>query len=526
MSIPQISFLLVDDDRADRGLVKRYLTKEFQDPIIREAETREQFLQEIQNPPNIIISDYLLRGFTGLEVLEILKQKNLETPVILLTGTGNEEIAIEAMKMGVADYVIKTIEHIKRLPATVDQVLRLNKIEFERRHAKEELLLSDQILNSMPDTVLLTDLDGEIVRWTGSAEVTFGFRSQEVIGESHTIILDPADGPLDSLASPPLSSLPHGLVQQFEAKCRKKDGSTFPAEVTYRTLFDKVGKALGWVMVYRDITERKKMEEILREHTTHLGLLVDQRTQKIEELQRQKSAMEKIAATGQMAARVAHEINNPLAGIKNAFTLIRSEIPKDSKYASYVDLIKKEIDRIAAIIQQMYKTYSPKAGKPNQFDLSGALSDVCRLLSSKSKQNHLEIETSVPKTPILVYQPEGEVNQILYNLILNAIQASHSGDKIRVTVRKYEDDAIVEVADTGEGISQEIQSKIFDPFFTTKKSGGQGGLGLGLAVSQNLAQAMGGAITVASAVNQGATFTFSIPISCNDEPRPKETANV
>ncbi|MCA9447827.1 MAG: response regulator, partial [Candidatus Omnitrophica bacterium] len=180
----RLRFLLVDDDRSDRGLVKRFLTKEFEDPEIREVETRAQFLVEIADPPDLIVSDYLLRGFNGLEVLEILREKDLDVPVVLLTGTGNEEIAIEAMKKGVADYVIKTIEHIKRLPATIEHVLRLRQIEQERRVAEEELLLSDQILNYMPDTVILTDLEGRIVRWTGSAEGTFGYRASEAIGHS------------------------------------------------------------------------------------------------------------------------------------------------------------------------------------------------------------------------------------------------------------------------------------------------------------------------------------------------------
>ncbi|MCA9411348.1 MAG: PAS domain S-box protein [Candidatus Omnitrophica bacterium] len=516
----RLRFLLVDDDRSDRGLVKRFLTKEFEDPEIREVETRAQFLVEIADPPDLIVSDYLLRGFNGLEVLEILREKDLDVPVVLLTGTGNEEIAIEAMKKGVADYVIKTIEHIKRLPATIEHVLRLRQIEQERRVAEEELLLSDQILNYMPDTVILTDLEGRIVRWTGSAEGTFGYRASEAIGHSFKFLL----------ANWQEGAGRTGDWEEFdqpkEALCRRRDSSTFQAELTSRHLYDKEGKPNGIVMVYRDITERKKMEEALREHTEHLGRLVQERTKKIEELQRQKSAMEKLAATGQMAARVAHEINNPLAGIKNAFTLIRRDIPPDSKYGSYVELIKKEIDRIAGIIQQMYKTYSPKAGRPNHFNLATTISDVCRLLTPKAKQHNLLIDTQMPEETVSLFQPEGELNQILYNLILNAIQASHSGEKIKVSLEKKGQSVAIRVSDSGRGISPENLNKIFEPFFTTKKTGAQGGLGLGLAVSQNLAQAMGGSISVESAENRGATFTLTLPITCRTEMGKKEMANV
>jgi len=519
----KIRFLLVDDDRSDRGLVKRFLGKEFMDPDIREVETRQQFLEEIHDPPDIIISDYLLRGFTGLEVLEILNRESLDVPVILLTGTGNEEVAIEAMKKGVADYVIKTIEHIKRLPATVEHVLRLRHIEEERHAAEEELLLSDQILNSIPDPVLLTDLEGTIIRWTGGSTRAFGYSSEEVIGNPVSFLLAARSGDADPAGHDLLAQPPD---QPTETRCVKKDGSSFPAEVTSRTLFDKGANPLGLVMVFRDITERKKMEESLREHTQHLGLLVEQRTIKIEELQRQKSAMEKVAATGQMAARVAHEINNPLAGIKNAFTLIQREIPTDNRYYSYTELIRKEIDRIAGIIQQMYKTYSPKAGKPVRFNLGATLSDVCRLLASKAKQHNVLIETRLPDEPVEVLQPEGEVNQILYNLILNAIQASHSGEKVLIALRKGSKLATVQVIDTGCGIPAENQTKIFEPFFTYKTIETHGGLGLGLAVSQNLAQAMGGAITVTSEVDKGSTFTLSIPIKCQNEIVIKEAAHV
>lgn len=519
-----LHFLLVDDDRADRGLVKRCLRMEFKDPDIREVETRDGFLRAIDNPPDLIISDYLLRGFTGLEVLEILRQRKMDIPVILLTGTGNEEVAIEAMKKGAADYVIKTIEHIKRLPATVEQALRLKQFEEDRRMAEEELLLSDQILNSMPDAILLTDLEGRIVRWVGGAKEVFGYSPGEIVGKPGRILH--AQAPPSPVQPSNEAGAGEDAPRRFEALCRRRDGVQFPAEVSLTPLQDRTGGHAGWVWVYRDITERKRLEDELRRHTLHLGELVEQRTARIQELQRQKTAMEKLAATGQMAARVAHEINNPLAGIKNAFTLIRREIPPDNRYFSYIELIKKEIDRIAGIIQQMYKSYSPKAGKPSTFNLAVTVSDVCRLLASKARQHDLHLITHLPGDPVQVNQPEGEVNQILYNLILNAIQASPAGRNVEITVKPGRRGVTVLVADSGIGIPQEDQKRIFEPFFTTKTSGSQGGLGLGLAVSQNLAESMGGSITVESEPGRGSIFTLFLPITYSNELTEKEMLDV
>ena len=138
-----IRILLVDDDPTDRALVTRTLTKGLDDVIIEEADCREHLTTVLNaGVPDVVITDYLLRGLTGLEVIELVRGQSLDTPIVMLTGTGTEEIAIEAMKRGVADYVIKSLTHIKRLPAVVEHVLARADTERAAKHAEEQIAAS------------------------------------------------------------------------------------------------------------------------------------------------------------------------------------------------------------------------------------------------------------------------------------------------------------------------------------------------------------------------------------------------
>jgi signal transduction histidine kinase len=281
--------------------------------------------------------------------------------------------------------------------------------------------------------------------------------------------------------------------------------------VSWQPMYNEAGTPLGFRTSIRDITERWKLRDQLRLHAEHLEQLVQERTARIHQLEHQRRQMEKFAALGQLAAGVAHEINNPLAGIRNAFELIKSDLPRNHEHYDLLELIDREIERISTITHQMYQLYRRNPQSPNAFAMERAVRDVTSLLDGVAQKQGVRIETQMEEEN-QVHLPEGEVKQILYNLIRNAVQASSPQMPVRVGVVRDGDKILIIVSDQGAGISPENLPSIFDPFFTTKTGGPKAGMGLGLSVSRNLIEAMGGSILVETNIGQGSQFTAVFPL--------------
>jgi two-component system, sporulation sensor kinase C len=251
--------------------------------------------------------------------------------------------------------------------------------------------------------------------------------------------------------------------------------------------YDDAGNAKYYVGAVTDITERRTAEEALR-HT------------------------ENLAATGRMAAHVAHEINNPLAGIKNSFLLIKDAVPASHPYFSYVGRIEKEVDRIARIVAQMLDMYRPHQETPREFKISEAILDVVAFLETSAKERELQIIPRLPEAHHSVVLPESWLRQVLYNVLQNAIESSprHAPIEIDVALGRQ---LQIQIADRGPGIPASAAFRIFEPFFTTKAgSGNRGGLGLGLSTSRSLVEAMHGTITFENRPKGGTTFRISLPL--------------
>jgi len=308
-----------------------------------------------------------------------------------------------------------------------------------------------------------------------------------------------------------------GSGNDVEFQLAHRDGSMRWAAVSWQPMYDESERHLGFRASIRDVTERQQMREELRLHNQHLEQLVQERTTKIAQLEEHRLRMEKLAALGQMAAGVAHEVNNPLAGIRNAFTLFKSSLSPDDENYELLGLIDSEIERISAITHQMYQLYRPSKESPAKFDLRRSIASVVVLLRPMAEKCNVRITSTSDRClshgqlgPTEVVLREGEFRQILLNIIRNAIQASPPQGEVTVDASTCADHVTISVSDQGEGISREFAAKIFEPFFSTK-TGTRQGMGLGLSVSRSLVEAMGGTIAIENENAKGARFQVMLP---------------
>lgn len=353
--------------------------------------------------------------------------------------------------------------------------------------------------------------DGRLV-WVNAAV-------ERITGYTPTECLAMADYPLPMTAPrhrPRIAQMLQDAQQgsahnDLEFQTQHRDGRARWMAVSWQPMYSDEGVHLGFRTSVRDVTQRRQLRDELRRHAEHLEQLVQERTARIQQLERHRRQMEKAAALGKLAAGVAHEINNPLAGIRNAFELMKSDLSPDNEHFGLLELVDREIERIASIVHQMYQLYRRDPQTSIKFEIEQAVAEVAWLVGSVASKHQVELNTSCPATPTHVFLPEGEVKQVLYNLIRNAIQASSPGDQVDIHIAADEEEVRIAVSDRGEGIAEEALPRLFDPFFTTKADEPGMGMGLGLSVSRSLVEAMGGSIEVESVAGEGSRFTATLP---------------
>jgi PAS domain S-box-containing protein len=341
-----------------------------------------------------------------------------------------------------------------------------------------------------PSMYFTVDVGGKVLSVNRFGAEQLGYTVEELVGQPVLKVFHEQDKPgvvqqLQSCLQNPAK------VYHWEFRKIRQDGAVMWVKEHGRAIRDLDGRIVV-LIVCEDITEHKHVEQALRES-------------------------EKLTATGRMAARIAHEINNPLGAIKTAFNLLSPAVPKGYRHHHYIGKIEKEIERIARIVRQMLDLYKPDMESPKEFQVDQTIGEILNLVKPDLRERRVEFDLDLAQAREKITLPENMLRQILYHLVLNAVEASPCGGRVRITARVAANSLNIAVIDHGEGIPEEINARIFEPFFTTKQTSITGGVGLGLSMCKNLVEAMKGTIEFTSEPGRGTEFRISLPLNGKKE---------
>ena len=486
--LDSVSTILVveDDEGLSRLIAKSLKTIDVNVEVVHSGADAIDWIAD--NSPLITLMDYRLPDMTARQILENLKDRNIDFPFIVMTGHGDEKVAVEMMKAGARDYIVKQGQFFELLPSVIKWVFKELETEKKLTKANNALEKSEKKYRSIVDNALVgvykSNMNGDMVYANHALSNMFGYVTPEEMMSGGILQIYKNKVDRDSLVTKLQAS---GCVDEFECECVKKDGSGVDIILT-ATLEDNV---ISGMMI--NITSRKRMEKILIQS-------------------------EKLRAMGVMAAGIAHDFNNVLAIINGYTQLLEGSCEGNEELLNGFRAINKAVEDGSETVRRLseFTRMEKSTAKHVSVNMVEVVEQSINFSKPKWKDvaqasgATYEIDTEGLTSVRDVLGNPAELREIVINLINNAIDAMSGGG--RITFRTWEKghSIFMSMADNGCGMSKEVQSKIFDPFYTTK---GVEGSGLGMSVSYGIVGKHGGSIDVISQVGKGTVFTIELPIA-------------
>jgi two-component system, cell cycle sensor histidine kinase and response regulator CckA len=495
--------LIIEDDPVDADLMIRELKRGGFDPEWVRVETEEEYLSELEKNPEVILSDSNLPLFDGLEALELLSKRGLDIPFILVSGRLGEDLAVEAMKSGARDYLLK--DRLARLGEAVRRAIDDRRLRAERAWAIDALRQSEAryrlVSEASSDYVYSLrqdDQGGLVCEWiTEPFKRITGFDAAEINGLGWMNLYHPEDR---AIAAQHLDCLRAGRADSMDVRVVTKARQVRWMRVFERPVFGgEQNAAAGHIYgAAQDITVQKQLEEQL--------------------LQSQK-----MEAIGQLAGGVAHDFNNLLTVIC-AYGDLLLKLPALSPEArEFTDEILQAARRAAQLTRQLLAFGRRQIMRPRTLNLNEVVRDLHKLLRRLIGED-IELSIVYGAEPAFVKVDPGQIEQVMMNLAVNARDAMPKGGRLTIETANVDFDknvpdekpvpgagshVMVTVTDTGTGMDATTAARVFEPFFTTKEPGK--GSGLGLAMAYGVVTQSGGEIRVITEAGQGTKFKIYLP---------------
>jgi PAS domain S-box-containing protein len=500
-----LKVLVVEDNLGLRRLIEKRLEREeFNVEVVENG--KETVARLKANPETILLLDYKLPDMNGSELIEKLNDEQINVPFVVMTGHGDERTAVEMMKLGARDYLVKDHSLLEVLPQVMEQVYAQVTMERKLSEVRKALHESEErfklLFNRGTDAIFVMDIDsglpGHFIEVNDVACTRLGYTREELLRQPWNRIEIMDDLEAARMVKERLTSHKHIL---YEAYHIAKTGERISVENNAH-LIDLGGKN-AILCISRDITQRKHLEDQLRQ-------------------------AQKMEAIGKLAGGVAHDFNNLLTAIMGYSDLLLVKMGQQNPYREVIFEIKKAGERAASLTQQLLAFSRKQILKPRTVDLNRVVNGMGKMLKRIIGED-IKLVTNLEEKLRKIKADPGQVEQIILNLSVNAVDAMLSGGKLTIsTHNKHIDDAgkqsltpgpaapgefaCLEISDTGHGIDETIIPNIFEPFFTTKKSG----TGLGLSVVYGIIKQHTGWIDVKSDPEAGTTFSIYFPALLED----------
>jgi PAS domain S-box-containing protein len=463
--------LVVEDDIGVATLQKRRLERAGYSVLIAtDAQLAESIVAE--GKVNLLLLDYNLQGqSTGLDVFERLKARGFNIPTILVTAFGDQDVTIRALRAGVRDFVPKSADYLDQLPSAVDRVAAQARVERKLLESEQRLA---SIVGTTLDAIAMCDEDARILLFNRSAELMFECDAQTALQRRLSRFI-----PELKLTS---------VAQQVEAFGDR--GRRTPIEVTVSD-FAIQGKRF-FTVIARDISERRRTEEQLRE--------ADRRKD-------------------EFLGMLAHELRNPVAAIMNASEVL-TRTAGDDNVQKLSGIVRRQTTALSRMVDDLLDVSRVTLGKIKILKEPLKLQDVVARAADSAReqaQRHgLLFEVEMTGAPLDVLGDVTRLEQVLMNLLNNAIKFTPPGGRVSLITQREGDRATVRVSDTGVGMSQALLPTVFDLFVQgdTSLDRSKSGLGIGLALVKKLVESHGGEVHAASAgPGKGSEFIVRLPLA-------------
>ena len=480
-----LELLHAEDEPNDAFLCQDQLKRAGLDIHSDVVATRADFLRALQiKSYDIVLTDYKLPGWSGIEVLRVLRADGRDIPCILLTGSIGEETAVKCIKLGATDYILK--DRPARLPFAITSALEERGKREKHKEAERSRNRLASLVESSLDGIIGASEDGRIVDWNLGAAKMFGYSSEEVYGRSLAGLF--AAGSVEISVPAGAVTTERKAIQRYESQGTKKNGALMDLAVTISPIWNSDGSTAGSSAIVRDVTEEK-----LRQ----LEFLT---TQKLE-------------AIGQLAGGVAHDFNNLLTVINGYARMLQR---KGSIDPSKVDAMVQAGERGQRLTKQLLMFSSKQITQFKPLNLNGLIQGLLNMLHPLIGAD-IQLRTILDPDLASVMADFGQMEQVVMNLVVNARDAMPDGGTITIGTANVRsgnacDDlgaVTLSVADSGVGMSEQVRARIFEPFFTTKAPGR--GTGLGLSTSRGIIARCNGTVRVDTAVGRGTIFMIDLP---------------
>jgi PAS domain S-box-containing protein len=350
----------------------------------------------------------------------------------------------------------------------------------------------ENLVENAGDAIISTDREDRILTWNGGAEVIFGYSKEQTVGQSLAIMLpEPHSKELEEIRNQVRLT---GVIRNLEVRRTRSDGRTIEVSLAVSPIRDTDENVIGYLHLARDVTEKKRYE------------------QRLKELDKMKSAF---------VSNVSHELRTPLTAIKASVDNMLDRVigHLNEKQIAYLTRVKSNTDRLARLINNLLDLSTIEAGKidlqPTNLPLVTLAEEVAETLRPVAAEKSINLDIAAADRGVVAWADRDKVMQVLINLIGNALKFTPPSGRVAVAVGKNAEEwAKISVADTGPGVPAEEVNKLFDRFYQVGQTGKQKtqGTGLGLAISKALVELHGGKIWVESEEGRGSTFCFTLPV--------------